>query len=126
MLDQQGQRDLKGVAACLRSEMEAQRLHELGQDEHDGDLLSDEGPVAAPPVMQPEEGVDGQKRPFDLPASRVQAGDLAQGQLEGIEQLGEVPAQALSIVQAHQARHAGRWPSRAEPSQTPASKSRSC
>ncbi len=51
LLDEQGQRDVKGVTVGLRGDVQAQRLHQLRQQKHHGDLLQDEGALTAPPVV---------------------------------------------------------------------------
>lgn len=119
VLDEQGQRDVKGVAVGLRRDVQAQRLHHLGEKEDGGDLLQDEGALTAPPVMQAEEFFDGQEREFKIPALGVQARDIDHGQFQRIEDIDAVHAQPVAIAKAHQA----HWPTgagdmyRAEPDQ---------
>ena len=54
-------------------------------------------------MVQAEEVLDGQKGQFDIPTPRVEPGDLAHGQLERVEHIGEVHAQLVTIAKAHQA-----------------------
>jgi hypothetical protein len=65
ILYQQRQGDVKGVAAGLGGDLEAEGLPEVGQQEHDGDLLQDERELTAPPVVQAEQVFEGQESQFN-------------------------------------------------------------
>ncbi len=95
VLDEQGQGHVKGVTARLRSDMQAQGLHQLRKPQDDRNLLQDEGTLTAPPVPQAEELFDRQEGQFNVEASGVQPGDIAHRQLEGVEHIGEVQAQVV-------------------------------
>ena len=117
-------RDIAGLAG--QDEVGGQRPQVLRRDARSDDLVAGAGALTAPPVVQAEEVLDGQKGQFDIPTPRVEPGDLAHGQLERVEHIGEVHAQLVTIAKAHQAHGPTGVGPCSEPSQTRASRITPC
>src|SRR5205823_14191111 len=108
IFDQQRQGDVKGINSSQSSRFQAQRLQQLRQQEHDQDLLPDEQGLATPPVMQPQLLFEGQDGQFDIPATRIEARNIAQGELAGIKHISQIAAHLRAIAKAHQAQQTAR------------------
>jgi len=88
--DQEGQGDVEKVDVGASGDLDAERLKDLGDDEHGPDLLEDDGGLGGPEQMEAEFALDQRERQFDVPAASVQPGDLTQGQGQRIADIGDV------------------------------------
>lgn len=84
ILQKPRQGDIKGVTADFGSDLEAEGLPEVSQQEHNRDLLQDEG-LTAPPMVQAEQVFEGQESQFDIPPAGVQAGNLLHRESAGTD-----------------------------------------
>jgi hypothetical protein len=97
-----GSRDVPDVDLSLHGHLKLDGMQDLSQDQHDPELLQDQGGMSTPPQADAQgafEQFDGQ---FDIPTSGVELGNLLHAELAGIEHIGQVLMQLRAVAKLDQ------------------------
>src|SRR6266849_3263963 len=101
-LNQQMHRDIKGLNIGLPSDLQAQSLQDLSQNESQPQLDEDYLLFGSPPQGDAHFPFEGQECQFDVPSTCVKLGDLQHGQLCWIQHIGEIAIRFACQLVLHQ------------------------
>src|SRR6266487_2894419 len=104
-LGQDVQGDIVRVDLGVGGHGQTEGLQELKEEEGHPQLLEDEGGHGTPPQVQPTDALEGLESSLNIPAARIEAYDLGEGELLRVEHVSEVLMQvatAPKLDQAHQ------------------------